>query len=71
MAQAGLYMLTVVWLAALGEVRLEVFVSLFTVEYFACSALFRPRRRFFDVVGGALFLTFCVIVALKVWEILF
>lgn len=64
-------MLTVVWLAALGEARLEVYVSLFTVEYFACSALFRPRRRYFDFVGGVLFINFCIIVALKVWEILF
>jgi len=64
-------MLTVVWLAALGEARLEVYISLFAVEYFACSALFRPRRRYLDVVGGVLFLTFCVIVALKVWDILF
>lgn len=65
-------MVTVVSLAALGEARLEVYVSLFTVEYFACSALFRPRRKISsDVIGATLFLVFCYIVALKVWEILF
>ena len=61
---------TVVVLAALGESRLDVYVSLFTVEYFASSALFQPRRKFLDIVGGVLFLVFCFIVALKVWEII-
>ena len=70
-ALSGLFMVTVVWLAALGEARLEVYVSLFTVGYFAASALFRPRRRLPDVVGASLFLVFCYIVAVKVWDILF
>jgi len=65
-----MFMVTVVGLAALNEVRLEVYVSLFTVCYFASSALFRPRRRWFDVVGGVLFLVFGVIVVGKIWEIL-
>jgi hypothetical protein len=67
---AGAMMLTLVSLSALGESRLEVFYSLFTVVYFASSALFRPRRRWFDVPGVVLFLGFCVIVALKVIEII-
>ncbi len=70
MAQALLYSVTVTWLSALEGSGLEVYMSLFAVEYFACSALFRPRRRTFDVVGAALFLIFCYIVAVKVWEIL-
>ena len=67
---SGLLMGTVVGLSALGEARLDVYVSLFTVCYFAASALFQPRRRFFDVVGGALFLVFAYIVLVKVLEIL-
>jgi hypothetical protein len=67
---AGAMMLTLVSLSALGESRLEVYYSLFTVVYFASSALFRPRRRWFDVPGVVLFLGFCVIVALKVVEII-
>lgn len=61
---------TVVTLSALGEERMDVYVSLFTVEYFAASALFQPRRRFFDVLGGTLFLIFCIIVGVKIWEII-
>ena len=66
----GLLMATVVAMSALGEARLDVYVSLFTVCYFAASALFQPRRRFPDIVGGALFLVFGVIVLQKIWEIL-
>ena len=66
----GLLMATVMSLSALGEAHIDVYVSLFTVCYFAASALFQPRKRFFDVVGGALFLVFCVIVYQKIWEIL-
>jgi hypothetical protein len=65
----GLLMGTVVSLTSLGEVRLDVYVSLFTVCYFAATALFQPRKRTFDYVGGVLFLVFCVIVIEKVLEI--
>jgi hypothetical protein len=67
---AAAMMVTLVSLSALGEGRLEVYYSLFTVVYFASSALYRPRRRWLDVPGGVLFLGFCVIVALKVIEII-
>jgi hypothetical protein len=52
------------------EQRLEVYVSLFAVGYFAITALFRSRKRLFDVVGAGLFLVFCYIVAMKVLDIL-
>ena len=65
-----LLMSTVVSLAALGEPRLDVYISLFTVCYFAATALFQPRKRFFDFVGGSLFVIFCFIVIQKVLEII-
>jgi Ca2+/Na+ antiporter len=64
-------MATVVSLSALNEARLEVYVLLFAVCYFALSVLFRPRRRWFDVVGMALFLTFCYVVTSNALDILF
>ena len=66
---AGL-LLVVVLLGALGEGRFEVFFSLFAVVHFAVSALFRPRRRWFDVSGGALFLGFCYIVVVRILDII-
>ena len=63
-------MSTVVSLAALGEPRLDVYISLFTVCYFAATALFQPRKRYFDFVGGSLFVIFCFIVIQKVLEII-
>lgn len=67
---ASLFFLTVVVLSALREPRLELYVSLFTVGYFAISAVFRPRRRWLDMMGIILFTVFCLIVAFKVAEIL-
>ena len=67
---ATLLIVTTVALAALVEWRLEVYVSLFAVCYFSAVALFRPRRRGFDFVGGGLFTSFCLIVVLKVVQIL-
>jgi hypothetical protein len=61
---------TSVILSALAENRLEVYLSLYTVSYFAATALFQPRKRSFDIVGTGLFLIFCYIVALKIWEII-
>ena len=61
---------TVVALSALKEVRLDVYLSLFTVDYLVASAIFRPRRHILDVVGISLFSIFCIIVAEKVAEIL-
>lgn len=57
-------------LSALSENRLDVYISLYTVAYFASTALFQPRKRTVDLVGGSLFLVFSVIVAQKIWEIL-
>lgn len=65
-----LFLLTVVGLAVVKEQRLEVYVSLFSVSYLAASAVFRPRRRRHDIVGGALFTVFSYIVAVKILEIL-
>lgn len=67
---ASLSFLTVVALAALREPRLELYVSLFTVGYFVISAVFRPRRRWVDMVGIILFIVFSLIVAFMVAEIL-
>ncbi|MEM3680025.1 MAG: hypothetical protein QW341_06030 [Candidatus Bathyarchaeia archaeon] len=58
-------------LAALGESRLDVYFSVYTLEYFTLAALFRPRRRGRDFLGVALFIGFSYVVALKIIKILF
>jgi hypothetical protein len=57
-------------LSGLGEIRLDVYLSMYTLEYFVAKAVLRPRRRFFDVLGLTLFLVFSIIVCFRVWEIL-
>jgi hypothetical protein len=61
---------TVAILSALGEARLDVYVSMYTLEYFVAKAVLRPRRRFFDVLGLLLLTVFSIIVGVRVWEIL-
>lgn len=58
-------------MSAVKETRLDVYLSLFAVDYLVTSAVFRPRRRFIDLVGIILFGVFCVIVAEMVVKILF
>lgn len=68
---AFMLLATVVAVSALKETSLDVYLSLFAVNYFIASAIFRPRRRFIDVTGISLSLIFCFIVAERVLEILF
>lgn len=67
---AFLFMLVTVSLAVLNEWRIEVYISLFAVCYFATSMLFKSRGQSYDFVGGGLFIVFCLIVLAKIMEIL-
>ncbi len=71
LALASLVAITVWALAALKEARIDVYISMFTLEYFVCLAVFRPRRRAFDLPAAALFGAFAVIVSLRVIEVLY
>jgi len=61
---------TVAILSALGEARLDVYVSMYTLEYFVAKAVLRPRRRFIDALGLLLLTAFLITVGVRVWEIL-
>lgn len=67
---AALIVLTVAILAALGERRLDVYVSIFTLEYFIVLAVLRPRRRTRDILAFVLLAVFSFIVGVRVAEIL-
>jgi len=66
---------TVAIFAGGGEKRLDVYISVFTIEYLALVEILRPRRKLItplriDPVALGLFVVFCFIVARKVMEIL-
>ncbi len=67
---ASMLISTVTILSSLGEARLDVYVSMYTLEYFVAKAILRPRRRMLDLLALALFTIFTVIVSLRVWEII-
>jgi len=66
----SLLLATLVVLSALNEHRLEVYLNLFTIVYLASCEIFRPRRRWFDLVGGVLFVVFSYFVVEKIMEVL-
>ena len=70
-ALAAMFTVTVSAFSALNESRIDTYVSMFTLEYFVCLALFRPRRMWVDVLAYGLFAGFSAIVALRVLEVLF
>ncbi|RLE03180.1 MAG: hypothetical protein DRI99_05200 [Candidatus Aminicenantes bacterium] len=68
---ALLMMITVPSLAALNENRLDVYISLFILEYFVANSIFRPRYRTkHDFLALILFTIFLYIVANRILEIL-
>ncbi|MEM0111778.1 MAG: hypothetical protein QXK90_03320 [Candidatus Parvarchaeota archaeon] len=67
---AVMIIVTVAALAAIGEMRLDVYISLFTLEYFVGIAVLRPRRRAQDFLAIALLIIFLVIVGIRVAEII-
>jgi membrane-associated protease RseP (regulator of RpoE activity) len=67
-------MLTTSALSALGESRLDLYISVYILEYFVITLLHSPlnprTQRVLNVFGYGLFAVFMIIVALKVLEIL-
>ena len=66
----GMIALTVPILGALREMRLDAYVSMFTLEYFIATAILRPRRRIKDILALILLIVFSLIVGFRVAEIL-
>lgn len=62
--------LTVAIFAALKEHRLDVYFSMFTLEYFILTAILRPRRRFKDFLAATLLAIFFIIVGFRIMEVL-
>lgn len=66
---------TIVILSTLGENRLDVYISLFILEYFVAIALNTPLKRrvnqYLNLISIILFSVFSLIVAARVIEILY
>ncbi len=67
---SAFYSLTVASLAALGEQRLDLYISMLTLEYTVLYALLRPRRRWREVLLPFLLVVFSYFVVLRVIEVL-
>ena len=72
---AILFSSTVVAFSALSEERLDVYISMFILEYFILVALHSPFKRkanlYMNIIGGILLTIFSLIVAFRVIEILY
>jgi hypothetical protein len=68
------YMLTTAALSTYGQSGLDLYVSVYILEYFILTLLhspFNPKaQKIIDITGYVLFVIFMIIVALKVLEIL-
>jgi hypothetical protein len=63
-----LFTVPILW--SLGEVRLDAYISMFTLEYFVVKAIFNPRRIVKDVLALALLTVFAAIVSYKILQVL-
>jgi len=64
----ALFTVPILWF--LGENRLDVYISMYTLEYFVVKAVFNPRRVTRDCLAAALFIIFAVIVSNRVLQVL-
>lgn len=62
--------LTVSVLWSLGENRLDVYLSMYTLEYLIIKSLFNPRRLYKDFPLYILLIIFAIIVGYRVYEVL-
>jgi hypothetical protein len=67
---AIMIMLTSSIFLLLGENRIDVYFSMYTLEYFIIKALFNPRRLYKDFLAFILLAIFSIIVAYRIYEIL-
>ena len=62
--------LTVWALWSVRENRLDLYISMFVLEYLVLKMIIRPRRLFIDVLAIGLFITFLIFVSIRIYEVL-
>jgi hypothetical protein len=60
------FLLIIIGLTAFNETRLFIYISLFAVGYFGITLLFRPKKKYFDIVGAGFFIFFCYTVLMNI-----
>jgi 4-hydroxybenzoate polyprenyltransferase len=57
-------------LTVYNDQKLEEYLSLYSAGYFIITALYKPRKKRFDIAGAGLFLVLSCIVVIKILDIL-
>jgi len=56
------------WLLwTLGELRIDMYIAMYILEYIMIKTLFKPKRRGIDVLFLALVGVFIIIVSYRLW----
>ena len=67
---SSLIFIALLSLYSLNVSFLEVYISIFALAYFVCLATLQPNKNFYDLPAYVLFVSFIVIIFLKMLEIL-
>jgi hypothetical protein len=54
----------------IGEHRLDVYISMFVLEYLIIKMMLRPRRIFIDILQIGLLIIFLIFVSIRIYEVL-
>ncbi|NAZ12635.1 MAG: hypothetical protein GU359_00590 [Desulfurococcales archaeon] len=55
---------------SIGEHRLDVYISMFVLEYLIIKMMLRPRRIFIDILQIGLLIIFLIFVSIRIYEVL-
>jgi len=55
---------------SIGEHRLDVYISMFVLEYLIIKMMLRPRRIFIDILQIGLLIIFLIFISIRIYEVL-
>jgi hypothetical protein len=60
------FFIVIIVLVAFNETRLTVYISLFAIGYYSITVLFRPKKKFFDIVSAGFLIFFCYTILMNI-----